>query len=190
MVARRHGNADLPTGTAARRAAHPRIADCVEARGRLGTPTSGQSSRWGPAPLGAAQRTAPRPSCVERGWVRERWAVLPVGPFRPAPQPGGPRTRVPPIVRKRGDGLERRPLASPPGGGRHRWAKPSERRLARLLRHVPRQIPLLRHVRPQPIPLERHVPRADPATATCSAPADPATATCSPGKSVYCVGGL
>ena len=39
-----------------------RIAHCEEARGRLGTPTSGQSSRWGPAPLGEAQRTAPRPA--------------------------------------------------------------------------------------------------------------------------------
>ncbi len=31
--------------------------------------------------------------------------------FTPAPRPGGPRNRVPPIVKKRGDGLERRPPA-------------------------------------------------------------------------------
>ena len=109
--------------------------------------------------------------------------------------------RASPIVRKRGDGLDRRPPASPPGGGRHRWAKPSERRLARLRRHVrlqpiplqqhvPQQIRLLRHVRPQPIPLQRHVPRQipllrhvrlHPIPLQRHVPrADPATATCSP----------
>ena len=31
--------------------------------------------------------------------------------FTPAPRPTGPRDRVPPIVKKRGDGLDRRPLA-------------------------------------------------------------------------------
>ena len=31
--------------------------------------------------------------------------------FTPAPRPGGPRNRVPSIVKKRGDGLERRPPA-------------------------------------------------------------------------------
>ena len=62
-----------------------------EARGRLGTLTSGQFSRWGPAPLREAQRD--RASLAEKNC---------------------------------GDGLERRPLASSPGGGRHRYAKRSK----------------------------------------------------------------
>ena len=41
------------TGTAARRAAKLRSAHRAEARGRLGTPTSGQFSRWSPARAGA-----------------------------------------------------------------------------------------------------------------------------------------
>ena len=49
------GNAGLQTRTAAHRAAKLRNATGEEARGRLGTPTSGQFSRWGPAPRGSAK---------------------------------------------------------------------------------------------------------------------------------------
>ena len=39
--------------------------------------------------------------------------------FRPAQRPTGSRNCVAPIGQKRGDGLERRPLGSSPGGARH-----------------------------------------------------------------------
>ena len=79
-------------------------------------------------------------------------------PFNRHRGPAGRETRIAHCEKARG-------RLGTPTSGRHRWAQPSEPRVARLLRHV----------RPQPTPLERHVP-----------PADPASATCSPGRSGYC----
>ena len=45
--------------------------------------------------------------------------VSPGGNLRPAPRPTGPRNRTSLSRGKRGDGLERRPLGSSPGGARH-----------------------------------------------------------------------
>ena len=53
------------------------------------------------------------PGRPQPGWrARQGAPTGRTGPvFTPAPRPGGPRNRVPPIVKKRGDGLERRPPA-------------------------------------------------------------------------------
>ena len=80
----------------------PHIPHRAERHAGQGTPTSGQFSRWGPAPLRKAQRNGATP-----------------------------------IGKKRGDGLERRPLASSPGGGRHRWPPASARRIAQWRRGAP-----------------------------------------------------
>ena len=112
------------------RAAKPRSAD-QEARGRLGTPTSGQFSRWGPAQpaVGGRSRVSPHPGMIPTrrvlsgcsGPARKGTPVSPPdGGFTPAPPPAGPRNRVPPMVKKRGDGLERRP---PAGTARRRRAE-------------------------------------------------------------------
>ena len=50
---------------------------------------------------------------------RERWPVLPVGAFTPAPLRDAQRRRAQPPAQNRGDCLERRPLGSSPGGARH-----------------------------------------------------------------------
>ncbi len=85
-----------PVGTARRRRAESRIAtsrhDSHSAR-----PQRVQWSR----PQGNAGQSS-------------RWG------FTPAPPPAGPRNRVPPMVKKRGDGLERRP---PAGTARRRRAE-------------------------------------------------------------------
>ena len=74
--------------TAAHRAAKPRTADCNEAPGRLGTPTSGQSSRWGPAPRGSAK---PAPMTLRHANVTA--APSPNSGWRECPPPParGPR---------------------------------------------------------------------------------------------------
>ena len=65
--------------------------------------------------------------------------------FTPAPRPGGPRNRVPPIVKKRGDGLERRP---PAGIARERETSADDtapcqcERLTPSQHRMPRSLPL------------------------------------------------
>ena len=51
-AARQPGSAGVHTGTAPRSGARAHNANRKKARGRLGTPTSGQFSRWGPARAG------------------------------------------------------------------------------------------------------------------------------------------
>ncbi len=65
--------------------------------------------------------------------------------FTPAPRPGGQRNRVPPIVKKRGDGLERRP---PAGIARERETSADDtapcqcERLTPSQHRMPRSLPL------------------------------------------------
>ena len=233
-MARRHANGVLPTGTAARRAAHPRtaeprgegegerrsptgiareretsvdhaapyqradrttfesrsarplaapatqavpsdrhrgpegratrIAHCEEARGRLGTPTSGQSSRWGPAPLGEAQRTAPRPATAT--------CSPPADPATATCSPADPATATcsaptDPATATCSPADPATATCSPPpdpatatcSPGRSGYCDMFASTRPRYSDMFPGQIRLLRHVRPQPIPLERHVPR-------------------------------
>ena len=79
-VARKHGNAGLQTGSAPRSGAKPHIATGEEARGRLGTPTSGRHSL--PEAGGVAYRHTP-------GWF----------PSRRCPHPRRWRSRARPRFR-------------------------------------------------------------------------------------------
>ena len=128
---------------------------------------------------------------------------------------GQPRVEekgVQPTEKKRGDGLERRPLvgiaqeretsADDAAPDQRECRTLSDTRLTRPFAGLAtatcspsrpcycdmfaRPIRLVRHVPIQPAPLLRHVPPADPASATCSRPTGPATATCSPRRSRYC----
>ncbi len=79
-MARKHGNAGLQTGSAPRSGAKPHIATGEEARGRLGTPTSGRHSL--PEAGGVAYRHTP-------GWF----------PSRRCPHPRRWRSRARPRFR-------------------------------------------------------------------------------------------
>ena len=72
--------ASRPTGPQ-----EPRTADCNEARGRLGPPTSGQSSRWGPASRGSAN---PAPMTLRPANVTAAPASNPDGKNAHRHQPG------------------------------------------------------------------------------------------------------
>ena len=127
------GTAGVPTGTAAQSAAKPRSTDREKARGRLGTPTSGQFSRWGPAPL----RTAQRDHATSIGKKARGRLGTPTSGRHSPPEAGG-RRRIsqfrdgaPLGARLRGHGSaqarERRPPRSAQAG-RHRPPEAGERR--------------------------------------------------------------
>ena len=71
-----------------RRPQEPRTADCNEARGRLGPPTSGQFSRWGPASRGSAK---PAPMTLRPANVTA--APSPNSGWRECPPPPAPGPR-------------------------------------------------------------------------------------------------
>ena len=70
------------------------------------------------SPRTRRRRTSGSPPFVWRGQLRAACPGTPV--VRPAPRPAGPRDCEPLIEKKRGDGLERRPVGSSPGGARRR----------------------------------------------------------------------
>ena len=99
---------------------------------RLASRSEGERGRWPPFhtfPRNCGQRTefAAVGFLLGRGCAvcfhgtrgRERWPVLPVGAFTPAPLRDAQRRRAQPPAQNRGDCLERRPLGSSPGGARH-----------------------------------------------------------------------
>ena len=100
----------LHTGTAHRWGAESRDAKEEEARGRLGTPTSGRHR--------CAKRSESRPADHREGRAT---AGTPV--FTPAPRAAGPRNRVSLRRKNRGDSLERRP---PAGTARERETRTAD----------------------------------------------------------------
>ena len=76
----------------------------------------GASPPFTHSPRTRRRRTGGSPPFVWRGQLRAACPGTPV--VRPAPRPAGPRDCEPLIEKKRGDGLERRPLSSSPGGAR------------------------------------------------------------------------
>ena len=196
MVARRHGNGDLrpaPRPGGPRTRVPPNRVETGERR----SPTGIARQRETSAGLRPASRESAKPASITPRHTNVRTAppLSPEAHDRSLPPLPGPclstgtaarraAKRASPIVRKRGDGLERRPLvgtagrspanrASPDycdmfGPSRPRYCDMFRSSRSRYCDMFPRQIRLLRHVRPQPIPLLRHVPPAETAIATCS----------------------